>query len=178
MSMLIDLLYLFTYRGSVLLDESSSSHHLLKDRLKKLLRLHAKLSDELGRLIQDKQVSHAMTYIDFPFVEHTRLLGQALRKAKETASVWGSYKTNPKDWYLYLIAQHIRQRTNSANVAAIIALVEASRAAQGEGRQLFNDEDTVRKRIQRYEKRLLWKAETPRSAPLLLSGEEDGDVPF
>jgi hypothetical protein len=96
--------------------------------------------------------------------------------AKETASNWGSYKTNPRDWYLSLIADHIRKATASFNVPGIMALVEASRVAHGERREVFTDEGTVRKRIQRYEKRLL-KILAQRPASPRISNEDD-PIPF
>lgn len=175
-SYLIDLLYLFTYRGKVLVDKSTSAHHLLNDRLKKLVRLYEKLNGELRRLMHDQQLSSALGFCGVSLVEQSKLLGQALHVAKETASNWGSYRTNPRDWYLSLIADHIRKATGSDNVPAIMALTEASRVAHGERREVFTDEGTVRKRLQRYRKRLR-KLLTPRSAPSRISNEDD-PIPF
>ena len=175
-SYLIDLLYLFTYRGKVLVDKHTSAHNLLRDRLKKLVRLYEKLNGELRRLMHDQQLSNALIYVGFSLVEQSKLLGQALQVAKETASNWGSYKTNPRDWYLHLLATHIREATGSAEVPAIIVLIEASRIAHGERREVFTDEGTVRKRLQRYRKRLR-KPLTPRSAPSRISNEDD-PIPF
>ena len=176
-SELIDLLYLFTYRGRVRVDKSNTSHHLLQDRLKKLVHLYEKLNGELRHLMHDPQLSHALTYVGVSLVEQSKLLGQALRRAKENSSYWGSYKTDPRDWYLHLLATHIREATGSANIPAIIALIEASRVAHGERRQLFNDEGTVKKRLQRYEERLQ-KLQTPRSASHRISSDENDKIPF
>lgn len=175
-SELIDLLFLFTYRGRVRVEESASSHHLLKKRLNKLVRLYEKLNGELRHLMHDPQLSHALTYVGVSLVEQSTLLGQALRRAKANSSYWGSYKTNPRDWYLHLLATHIREATGSAEVPAIMALVEASRVAHGERREVFTDEDAVRKRLQRYEKRLL-KLQRPRPASPRISNEDD-PIPF
>lgn len=175
-SYLIDLLYLFTYRGKVLVDKHTSAHHLLRDRLKKLVRLYEKLNGELRRLLHDQQLSNALIYVGPSLVEQSKLLGQALHVARETASTWGSYKTDPRDWYLHLLATHVRKATGSAEVPAIIALIEASRIAHGERREVFTDEGTVRKRLQRYEKRLL-KLQRPRPASPRISNEDD-PIPF
>jgi len=58
-----------------------------------------------------------------------------------------------------------------------MALIEASRIAHGERRQMFNDEGTVRKRLQRYKKRLQ-KLLTPRSASSRISSDENDKIPF
>jgi hypothetical protein len=175
-SYLIDLLYLFTYRGKVLVDKHTSAHHLLRDRLKKLVRLYEKLNGELRRLLNDQQLSNALIYVGPSLVEQSKLLGQALDVARETASTWGSYKTDPRDWYLHLLATHVREATGSSEVPAIIALIEASRIAHGERREVFTDEGTVRKRLQRYEKRLL-KPQRPRPPSPRISNEDD-PIPF
>ena len=175
-SYLIDLLCLFTHRGKVLVDEDSDAHNLLRDKLKKVLRLYEKLNDELRRLMHNRLLSNALIYVGPSLVEQSKLLEQALYKARETASKWGSFKSNPRDWYLHLIATHIREATGSNNVPTMLALIEASRIARGEQRQVFNDEGTLRKRIQRYEKRLL-KPLTVRPTSPRISDEND-KIPF
>jgi hypothetical protein len=151
-SFLIDLLYLFTDRGQVLVDENARAHHLVKSRINQLSRAYWRWNARLDRVIQNTPLLQALG-LDSLIVRQARALGQTLVSAEKAAALWGSRKTNPKDWYLYLVANHIKDATGALKVKSIAELVGAADAAHDEEGQVWDD-DQIKKRIQRYAKRL------------------------
>ena len=182
-SFLIDLLFLFTYRGQVLVDENASTHHSVKSRLNQLSRAYRRWNARLDGVIQATPLHQAGT-LDSLLVRQARALGQTLVSAEKAAALWGSRKTNPKDWYLLLIANHIKDATGTLKVKSIAELIGAADAAHDEEGQVWDD-DQIKKRIQRYKKRLNLmlsvsgsSLESSHSGRAHSSRREEGPVPF
>lgn len=177
-SFLIDLLYLFTYRGEVRVDEDVRAYRVLRAKLKKLSRIYNKLDDELRQLTKDKRLSEAMSFVGSPVIRQINLLGQALWAAEKKSSLRGSYKTKAKDWYLYLLATEVKAATGSPKIIVIGELIGAADAAHDDDCDLSSfGNEVLKKRIERYMKRLARKGA---KNPLVQSSssEKDSDIPF
>jgi hypothetical protein len=136
----------------VLVDENARAHHLVKSRLTQLSRAYRRWNARLDRVIQGTPLFQVGS-LDSLLVRQARSLGQTLVSAEKAAALWGSRKTNPKDWYLHLVANHIKGATGALKVKSIAELIGAADAAHDEQGQVWDD-DQIKKRIQRYAKRL------------------------
>jgi hypothetical protein len=174
-SLLIELFYLFTYRGEVIGDRTTNEYRLLGRKLDKIISRHEKMDRDLQRVVDDhwRGMVHFDTYLE----THLKLLGQGLLLARERATVWGSHKTNVKDWYLYLISEHVGKATGSLNLPDVATLLEAASFAFGDERPVFN-KAMIKQRIQRYRKRLNKRLAPPNFPSPLAQLHSDEDIPF
>jgi hypothetical protein len=174
-SLLIELFYLFTYRGEVLGDRTTDEYRLLERRLDKIISLHKRMDRELQRVMHDhwRGMAHFDTYLE----THLKLLGEGLLLARERANLWGSRKTNVKDWYLYLIGEHVGEATGSLNLPDVVTLLEAASLAFGDERPVFN-EAMIKQRIQRYRKRFTKRLTPPKLPTPPAPSRDDQDIPF
>jgi len=174
-SLLIELFYLFTYRGEVIGDRTTEEYRLLKRRLDKIISLHKKMDRDLQRVMHNHW--QGMAHFDTYLRTHLKLLGQGLLLARERATLWGSRKTNVKDWYLYLISEHVGEATGSLNLPDVVTLLEAASVAYGDERPLFN-EAMIKQRIQRYRKRFTKLLTPPNLSSPPAQPRDDEDIPF
>jgi hypothetical protein len=133
--------------------------------------------------MQSREVKPALTYVSL--AEELRSIVAAKKHAeqiREYTVSWGSKKTNPRDWYLFLMASEMESKTGNRGIPALMKFIDAARQAHGDMDE-FLDEESLKKRIQRYRRRLK-KIQVITSQILNSSGNtkatrrQFGDIPF
>jgi hypothetical protein len=152
-SYIIELLYLLTIRAPVTADKSQIAHHHFTSRINRLISNCEKLQNDMMQTIRDSRFSSLMPY-ERPALE---VEIQQLEEAKKRLGVLrdsnkesGSYRRNPRDWYLLLLAMRVREATGKYHLRSLTSLLDAARAAHGEHGRDVTDEETLKKRIQRW----------------------------
>jgi hypothetical protein len=161
-----DLMYLFTYRGTLTIEEHQESHRQLAFEIDKLLPAYLKLREDLSTFVQHLRSSSAMNHPvlrgmlpDF-FDKQLQQASQAIEKLRferGESLTMGSTKENPnpRDYYLYCMAVMLRKESvlRFRYLPQLSVVIEAARAAHGEKVPVFS-EATVKARIYRFMRRM------------------------
>jgi hypothetical protein len=151
-SWIIELLYLLTFRGKSLVDLDQDTDHAISAELEKRISAYTQLGDDLVALIENYRHSIPMIYMGGDLLNEIRALEESKKRLeilRDKSKKSGSYKRNPRDWYLFLIAAEARSRTGRSHMKEMATLIEAARAAHKERTGLVN-EDVLQKRLQRW----------------------------
>lgn len=176
-SLLIELLYLFTCRFTLKHQQQDASPLLIRD-LDRLLSAYEKLSYGVVRLQIRRKVRVLSVYMADWFREefqHLQSARESLNRHREFfVRHRVSIKTDPRDWYLYLIASRLMKATGSYKLGSLATLIDAASAAHGESTHLHTPLG-LKKRIQRYTKR--FQTVDPKPARHF-EDADDEDIPF
>jgi len=150
---LIELLYLFTVRKDTYVDWSRDSYRVLKVALDSIVPTYDDLIEQFSALIESSDAKRALLY--HGFYEDLRSLDACRKHAEEVrneSAFRGSNRTNTRDWYLHLMVVEMERATRTHQISALLDLLNAAWAANDEKTGLL-DEETLRKRVQRFRKR-------------------------
>jgi hypothetical protein len=156
-------LYLFTYpeeseHGTkrTAADALKDSCRFLKEKLDKLIPRYGTLHEATAGVFADpklKLLGVMSGDLGKMLGEPVALLKTAERELKvlrDWAEKQGSNKTYANDFYLYKIAERIRQSTGEYHYEELTTLTEAALAAHGGADQEALDRKTLERRVQRF----------------------------
>jgi hypothetical protein len=155
-SWIIELLYLLTFRGKALVDVDQDADRAISAELTKIVAAYEKLERDIVALVENYRHSIPMIYMGRDLLNEIRALEQSKKRLeilRDKSKKSGSYKHDPRDWYLFLLAAEARSRTGRSRVKELARLIEAARAAHKE-RPGGMGEDVLQKRLQRWMNRM------------------------
>lgn len=150
-SFIIDLLYAFTRRAEVQVDQDREEANQTKEALDRTLKGYDKLRDEIQGIICNPEFSSSVNHHRVEFDRQLQFLRgsrQHMQALRDILAKWGSRKRDPRDWYLLLLSKHTMEAEGSRHDSELITLIEAAYAAHGKTRRVVT-EATIAKQLLR-----------------------------
>lgn len=153
---LIELLYLYTVRKDTQVEHSRESHRALKAALDSIVPAYDDLIDRLSNLIESSEAKNSPARVHFSDDLRCLISSRAhTEKIRRKAAASGSKKTDPREWYLYMMAGLVEGATRGEQIPALVDLIDAASAAHGQETGSLNNE-MLEKRIRRCRVRFAW----------------------
>lgn len=136
--------------------KNQDAYHALAAEIEKIVPRYDRLLKDVANLTENPQFSSTMPYVRGGITKIFRKLQESkvlLEGLKNATLEYGSYKRNPRDWYLFLLATTLINATGRPHIEELATLLEAAQSAHNERRHSL-DVGTLTKRIQRWRKYL------------------------
>jgi hypothetical protein len=159
MPLLLEHLYLFTCFGRTTGDVLQDAFRCLKEGLDGLLPKYRKTYEETAALFADPKLqlltvlSEAVPQLFAEPLRSIALCELGLKATREWAEQVSSYKTEPHDFHLYIMATSVHAATGRYHFRELATLIETAKLAHG-ARHDTIDEGGLKRRVQRYAKRM------------------------
>jgi hypothetical protein len=190
-SLIIELLYLLTFRGKCRVLEDQNAYHTFIGEIEKLISRYTKLRDDILALVQCPSFSTPLAYTGRDLLEEAQRLEmftEHLESVRASNKKWGSNKRSARDWYLFLLGMEIINATGRLQNEQLARLIRVAHSAHNE-RADVTTKVVLKKRIQRWTKfmnakvigrKMLFRLGTNAipSEPGQPAGRADTKIPF
>jgi hypothetical protein len=180
---LVELLYLYVFLDTTLMERNRESYRVLGAALDKIVPAYDELIERVSALTKSNEAKTVLVYQGI--ADDLRALSAARNRAEEArkqADVRGSKKARSRDWYLHLMVSEMERAMGAQEIEFLCRLIDIAREANDDkldkdDEPEFLDAETLKKRVQRYRKRYGYrKPLRPVPFPLDVSKEELAEI--
>ena len=155
MSLLTELIYLYTHPSDTLADVNRDRHRSLAVRLESIILAYDNLIAMLNDFAGSPEAARSL--LSFGVADDLRCIVAARKQsyeAQEYARAMGSKKTEPREFYLHAMACIMEATTGKKQTDVLLDLINVGYEAQGtKNSTTLEDAKSLDRRIQRFRKK-------------------------